>query len=289
MFSIGHILFIVICLPLAIGLAIFCAKKFGWNKRVLYAVLGIAIASEITKVFFFMQKMPMTDVHGNETGHGYFLAPDQLPFMLCSIQIIFILLITFVKNKKFLTVLMAFMFPTLIGGGAMAFVVPNNPVNFGFGSVIAFQFFIYHAMLVFLGIYMYLTKPVDFTIKSYFTAYLVLLVVAFLMIYVNSALGGPDKNTNFMYVVRGPMEGTSVDFPYMNTNHGWYVYMLQMASMAVLWFTILYSPVFYKAFRGWQAKRRGVAAIATAADEGAEAVEPATQKAEKTKTPKKNN
>ena len=154
---------------------------------------------------------------------------------------------------------MAFMFPTLIGGGIMAFVVPNNPVNEGFLSVIAFQFFIYHAMLVFLGFYMYLTKPVKFNIKSYFTAYGVLAAIAFIMIYFNAMFGGPEHNTNFMYVVQGPMEGTSVSIPYMNTDHGWYVYMLQMASMAFLWFTILYSPVFYTAFRDWRKRRLALA------------------------------
>jgi len=267
MFSLAHILFICILLPASIGLAILISKKFGWDRRVLYILIGIAIASEITKVFFFLEKRPMT-TYNAETGNldpngfGYYLSPDQLPFMLCSIQIIFILLITFVKNKKFNSILMSFMFPTLVGGGIMAFFVPNNPANFGFTSVIAFQFFIYHAMLVFLGLYMFLSKPVKFTIKSYGTAFVVLAGLAFFAIYLNSALGGPENSTNFMYVVRGPMEGTSVDFPFLNTKYGWYVYMLQMAGMAFLWFTVLYSPVFYKTFRDWR-KRKNTTQIAT--------------------------
>jgi uncharacterized membrane protein YwaF len=54
--------------------------------------------------------------------------------------------------------------------------------------------------------------------------------------YVNGALFG--YGTNFFFLTRPPMEG----LPYLNLDHGWGVYFIHLASLAVILVTGLHLP-----------------------------------------------
>ena len=72
--------------------------------------------------------------------------------------------------------------------------------------------------------------------KAYGQNLLILLGLAGLMIYVNGALFA--YGTNFMFLTRPPMEG----LPILNLDHGWYVYFLSLAALAVVLMTLAHLP-----------------------------------------------
>jgi len=235
MLSTAHIIFFLIFVPLSIVLAIYASKKFGWDKRILYICCGIAVLSELTKVFYLVDEFP----------NGFYLQQGYLPFNLCSIQIIFIFIITFSTSTKIKNPLIAFMYPTMLGGALMAMLIPTSSVDHGFISAISFQFWIFHAMLMFLALYMIITKPIKFSIKSYFTALILLAFALVMSIYINSIVGGSDVYANFFFVARPPMDG----LPILNLEHGWHVYILHLVWLGVLLVSLAYIPVFLKAIK----------------------------------------
>ena len=194
---------------------------------------GISIISEITKVFYLV----------DEFENGFYLSPGYLPFNLCSIQIIFIFIITFSNNDKIKNPLMAFMYPTLLGGGLMALLIPTSSINQGWFSPISFQFWIFHGMLIFLALYMYITRPEKFKVKSFLVALVMLAGTLIFAIYINSILGGSDTYVNFFFVARPPLD----DLPILNLNHGWFAYIGHLTWLAIVLVSLCYMPTFIKA------------------------------------------
>jgi len=241
MLSVAHICFFIVTTLLAIIAAIIVSKKFGWNQRVLYVVCALAVISEVTKTFLRME----------ETENGFYLRQQNLPFHLCSIQIIFIFMITFSKNEKLKYVLMSFMYPTMLGGGLMALVIPTDAVEFGFITPISFQFHLYHGLLVFFALYMMMTKPINFNMKSYYISLVFTVAIFFFAINLNSMLGAATSGVNFFYTARPPLD----DLPILNLNHGWIVYILNLAWLALVMISLCYIPVFIKAIKARLTKR----------------------------------
>jgi len=211
-------------------LAVIVSKKFGFDKKVLYVCVGISIASELTRLI----------VQTAETPNGYYLNPEFLPFHLCSIQIFFIAVITFTKNEKLKEACIAFMYPTLLGGGLMALLIPTSSVNFGFFSPLSFQLWIFHAMLIFLALVMILTKQVKPKMHSFYTALIILAGAFVFAMFANSAFGGAEAATNYFYIARPPLE----NLPLLNLNLGWYMYVFNLAWIAVLLISLTYIPIF---------------------------------------------
>jgi len=240
-----------VVITLSIVSAILVSKKIGWHKRVLYVLCGLAILSEVTKIFYYFSFL----VEGTE--NGYYLAPEWLPFHLCSIQIIFIFMITFMKDGKVRNALMCFMYPTMMGGALMALLIPVSSLYYStFFSVLSLQYWLFHGMLIFLSLYMIITKPIKFTMKSYFTAVIMATGACFMAIYLNAILGGSATNVNFFYVARPPLP----DLPVLNLNHGWFVYMFHLTWLGILVISLTYTPVFVKTIKDWRNKRKGTVA-----------------------------
>ena len=70
----------------------------------------MGIISETIKVFYYIS----TNDNGN------YLPPTDLPFHLCSIQIIFLFILHMSENQKIKRLLLAFMIPTGLFGGIAA-------------------------------------------------------------------------------------------------------------------------------------------------------------------------
>ena len=247
MFSLFHIIFLAVTLPVTVGLAIFVGKKWGWNKWVLYVCVGICIVSELTKITYLVLteggSYVVNDAGNNEW--SYYLLQRHLPFNLCSIQIIFIFIITFATASKLTKPLLAFMYPTMLGGGIMALLIPTSSVNHGWFTPISFQFWIFHAMLIFLALYIIITKYKELNMKSYFTALVMLAGTLIFAIYINAILGGAETGVNFFFVARPPME----NIPILNFNNGWVVYILNLTWLAILLTSLCYIPIFVRAIR----------------------------------------
>lgn len=218
MFTYTHFIWLAIA-ALIIALMLILSKNFSLSlKTVLTIMCVVSFLSEVTKILLNMED----GIKG-----GKVLEPGSLPFHLCSIQIFFIFgLRFFIKNENTKQILYNFMVPTSIVGAIISLFIPT--IGTSFLKVQVYQYFIYHAFLIFFGIYLIREKHVKFNIKTLLTNYALLIMLMFLNLWVNSFLS--FEGTNFMYLTRPPMK----NLPILNLDHGWYVYFISLFTIAVV-------------------------------------------------------
>lgn len=229
-FGTKHIIILCICLILIVGLFILSRKmKF---KTICMSLFYIGMTSEFVKVFYY--------IVANEEKYGGILPKSDLPFHLCSIQIIFIAVVCFINSEKIKRFILSFMMPScLFGGIAAIFLATTSSLNGGIA--ITLQYFLYHVSIVVFGLYLLTSKEVDLNIKDYFNCLKFLLIIFLFAIYINSIIYDGQSNINFMYVAGPPMEG----LPYLNENQGWLMYILKYASLVVVCISLTYCRQIY--------------------------------------------
>ena len=227
LFSVPHIAFLAILIPLAIVLAVILSKKFGFTKKVVWACVILSLLCEIEKIFFFMQEIP----------GGYRLPAEHIPFNLCPIQGLLMLVLAFSQDIKKHKYLISFMYPTMVAGASFAMFVPAVIAQgyHGLTELATYRYFFYHAMLVFMGFYLYMSKPIEYSIKSVGIAITALTASAIIMIWVNAFFGW-DPVVNFFFLVRPPAD----NIPFLNLNNGWGIYMLQIMCLGVILVSLCY-------------------------------------------------
>ena len=229
-FSTAHFVFLAVFWPAAVLLAVFLSRKFGYSRKVVIVCAIIGVLCELEKIFFF--------VEGSPYGYGYRLPPNHLPFAMCPFQIFLIFTLAFSSGLEKRRPLLAFMYPMLVGGGWIGMLLQTPSAYHGLLDIGTYRYFIYHSMLIFLGLYLYMTQPIRYTIKEYGMSIGLAAVALILAIWVNGFFGW-DPRVNFLFVVRPPMEG----LPLLNLDHGWAVYILQMVWISVVVFTLCYLRV----------------------------------------------
>ena len=238
MFSLKHIILLSISIIFIVISSIFSNKlKF---KTILKIMLFTGIVSETLKVF--------TYIILNEAEYGGYLPKGDLPFHLCSIQIIFFIILNLTQNEKIKKLLIGFMLPTCLVGGLAALLIPtSSSLNV---LTITIEYFGYHAMIVNFAIYLLRSKEITFTAKDYVNTLIMLFATFFVAIYLNSWIADYVQNVNFMYVVGPPQSG----LPYLNKDHGWFVYIVHYALLAVFVVTLLYIKPIIEFFKNKKAK-----------------------------------
>ena len=224
MFGIKHIIMLVISFLYIIG-GYFLIRKLK-QKTVISIALILGIISETIKIFSY--------IIANESKLGGYLPKTDLPFHLCSIQIIFLLILTLVNNEKIKRVLISFMIPTCLLGGIVALFLPtSSSLNMW---PITIQYFMYHSTISIFALRFLLDKDYKLTIKDYIYCLEVLLVVFFFAIYINSIVYDGESKINFMYVVNPPME----NLPYLNKNGGWFAYIIKYIVLVFVLASLVY-------------------------------------------------
>lgn len=224
MFSLKHIIVLIVSIILICALVIFTHK---WNfKKQCKALLCVGVVSEIVKIFFYIIK--------NESKFHGILPKTDLPFHLCSIQLLFVIFILFSKNEKLKRAVISFMLPSCLIGGFAALLIPaSSAINYW---VITVQYFVYHVAIIVFAINLIVSKERKFTITDYLYCLIFLLVLLFVSIYINSILYDGFQNVNFMYVVAPPQDG----LPFLTIKHGWLTYILHYAFTVVACVTLCY-------------------------------------------------
>ena len=244
MFSIPHIIWLIVCILLLVGGVFYLLKYRPKLNKVLTVCFIIAILSELTKIFSEIEMIP------DANGYYYpYLGKGHLPFHLCSIQIIFITYVKFAKDGKTRDMILAFMFPTALLGALIAIFVPTIFIN-GTAEAyepLAFQYFLYHVMLVLLGIYIPLSKQVNITAKHYISTISILGVLGFVSIYINAALSTVNHETmiyedviNFFFTY-----SFAIKLPVTELWH-WYLYLIGLLVLVVVAIGLCYTPYFIK-------------------------------------------
>jgi len=234
-FSVPHILFLAILIPAAVILGIVLAKKVGYSNKVVWVCFFIGVISEIEKIVFFMQKHII--MIGETAINTYRLPAEHIPFNMCPMQIFLMLILVMSLDIKKHSFLISFMYPTLVAGSAFAMFFPAviDKGYHGLLDVATYRYFIYHALLVFLGFYLKKSKPVEFTIKSFGYAVVGISSAAIIMVWINAFFGW-DPGVNFFFLVYPPVQG----LPFLNLDNGWGIYALQIMGLGLLLFSLCY-------------------------------------------------
>ena len=239
MFTLNH--FILFGASVAIIIAfILIQKKYNFSYEVnLKALFVVGIVSEMVKI---MCNMVSVTGETYETS-GTYLLQDNLPFQLCSMQVIFVfLLMFFIKKESTKQVLLQFMFPTMCAGASFSLLIPTEGVDFA--NPQTYQYFIYHAYIIAFAINLVRTRTIKVTWRTLFRNIAMLFGFSVLAISANSALQGASPN--FMFVSRPPLDG----LPILNLNHGWYGYYFKLIAFATAMMAIFHTP-----FIIWEKKR----------------------------------
>lgn len=224
LFGTKHLILIAISIVCIIGFYFLSRKwKFSTICKTLFI---IAIVCEMVKT--------LTYIVINEDKFGGILPKSDLPFQLCSIQLIFIAIVTITKNEKIKRVLLAFMMPScLFGGLAAILIATDSSLNVW---TITIQYFFYHTCLCTFAIHLFTSKEYVWNVKDYLHSLIFIVCLFFFAIYINSMMYDGNQSVNFMYVVNPPKSG----LPYLNKNGGWIMYLLKYAILVVVCITMCY-------------------------------------------------
>lgn len=231
MFTTNHFIWLALCaLCIAGGLipALLCRMSEKTASRIM---LGICLASEITKI--------MTEMQPSEAG-GMVIDPCALPFHLCSMLIFAVIFLNLASEGKGKTIVRDFLTAVGLLGGAAAMLIPTNGVSFA--DIDAYQCFVYHAGLVWYALFLLCSGRVKITWRVFARNTLILVSLAFVMIWVNGALA--DFGTNFMYVRKPPMS----DLPILNLDHGWYAYFASLLGVGAALMSLFHLPFIIVSF-----------------------------------------
>lgn len=252
MFSIYHFTWLIISILLIIFIEHYLLKHQIPLDKVLKICCVVCIFSEFIKTFSVMEMIPSAD----GTKFYPYIDHRHIPLHLCSLQIITIFWITFTKNSKIKETLLAFLYPTSIFGAFLALLLPTIFAESilpsqAFTHPLAYQFFLYHSMLIILGLFILLSHQVDLKPKHYLSTIGILALLAFLSIYLNSIFA----DANYVNGILVSVENTTnffftYDFAFdigINTIGKWYLYISVITLLAIIVIAIFYLPVFKRA------------------------------------------
>ena len=190
-------------------------------------LLVVGVISEVIKVFTYIVINLNKEYLPGVTYNG-FLPKTDLPFQLCSIQIIFLLVLNLSQSEKVRRFIMGFMMPTCLFGGIAAILIATDSSRNVW--VITAQYFLYHAAIVIFALRLLTAKEMKWRVKDLLNAFYMLIGVVLFSIYINSMLMDGVSNINFMYVIKPPQSG----LPYLNDDGGWLSYILKYIALVLV-------------------------------------------------------
>ncbi len=255
MFTVNHFIWLGICAALGAAAFLYLRRHRPPLRSVLTVACVLCVLSELVKTLSVLQMVPSSD----GTSVRLYLEMQHLPLHLCSIQIIFIFIARFGRDSRGRDALLAFMYPTCTLGALFALALPSIfsstiDVSQAFTHPLAYQFFIFHTMLVVLGIYIAMSGEVDIRPRHYLSTLGILGALAFASIYLNSMFAVPtyvndelvsvDYSPNFFFTELTPI---GIELTEM---WQWGVYMAIIVALAAVLIAVWYIPYFIKAARG---------------------------------------
>ena len=208
MFSAEHLIWIGISVALIVGGYSACLVKKPSIDNMLKVCLGVGIVSEVVKVLCVMNILPMVEpvIQPGESGaqlaytatgaFSPYLEMAHLPLELCSLMIAFIAIALFLKNEIWRTRLLSLMYITGVIGGTLgillAYVTADyTTVSEYFASPRVWQHFLYHAMVVTLGLYLGFSGQHKVSLRHWKYTMGALAVMDFQTLYLNSIFSQP--------------------------------------------------------------------------------------------------
>lgn len=254
MFTVYHFVWLAISAALIAGALLFLKRRRPPLEALLTVCCCGCVASEVVKALSVVRMVPSAD--------GSMLLPyiemQHLPLHLCSIQILLIFFVRFARPGAARATLLAFMYPTCLIGAALALAMPSIfstsiRASQAFTHPLAYQFFLYHSMLVVLGAYIPACGQVPLRPRHYFSTLGLLGALALASVYLNSVFaaavyqGGElvsvEYATNFFFTCKPPLPVP------LSTTGQWMAYLGVICLLAVALVGLCYLPVFLRARR----------------------------------------
>ncbi len=251
MFTYRHFIWLAICVVLIVGAELQARKTKPSLTEVLSFCCVICVLSEVVKVFSLIRMVPSAD--------GTIIRPyiemNNLPLHLCSLQILLIFYVRFTENTKMREKVLAFMYPTCIIGAFLALAMPsiftnNISIEQAFTHPQAYQFFIYHSMLIYLGIRIAVSDEIKWTSAHLKSTLVLIYTLGFISIYLNSMFAAPtyvdgvlhhvDFWPNFMFTYNNPL-GIKVTELWQ-----WFLYIGIISVLAFILVMLFYMPLLKK-------------------------------------------
>ncbi len=230
MFSTNHFIWLAICFVVVVVLT-FCSIKFKFSLKVSNIIICLVVfAGEIVKIYCSL-KPAIKD-------GGMVIRATSLPLHFCSIMIFVYFYMLISKKGHESQTLKNFVAPMSLLGGILAILIPASGVSFN--SPAPYQCFLYHAGMVWFGLYLLITRQAVLGIKPYLTNMAIIGGLAICSLWVNSAL--QTYNTNFFFTVRPPMK----NLPILNLNNGWFAYFMTLVVLGIVLLGLVHLPYIIK-------------------------------------------
>ena len=216
MFSTGHLIWIAISAAAIIGGCAACKQNNPTLEQVLKACLVVGAASELVKIFCVTSVLPVVtpQIAMDAAGPALQYVPvgqyspymklEHLPLEMCSLMIPFLAAALLMKNNVWRQRLLALMYISGTIGGTLGLLLCfiageyDTPAAF-FAAPRVWQFFLYHAMVVFLGIYLGFLRNSGFSLRDWKPTVLMLIALDLPTFYLNSVFSQP------VYVAEEPV------------------------------------------------------------------------------------
>ncbi len=267
MFSTGHLLWIAISFFLIAFFFVLCMKRRPSLRRVLQICIVLGFVSEVIKVLYTTQIVPMVNpVVIEENGvrsiayvatgkYSPYLAMEHLPLELCSLYLFFMPLALFLKDENRKKWLYSLMFASGVPGGLMGIVLASVTSDFHavgeyFTNIRAWQFFLYHAMIVACSLYIGFGDEAGLEFRDVKKAIVSLFALDLPTFYLNSVFSnvvyydnkvvGVSHRINYFSSYSNPLGIV------LTEKWQWLLYLLIRALLALIMVTLLYSLLLLK-------------------------------------------
>ena len=203
MFSTGHMIWIAISAAAIVVGCVAVKRRNPTLEQVLKVCLVVGAASELVKIFCVTSILPVVtpEIAMDAAGpvlryvpigqYTPYMKMEHLPLEMCSLMIPLLALTLLVKNNVWRSRLLALMYIAGTIGGTlgllMCFIAGeyDTPAAY-FAAPRVWQFFLYHAMVVFLGIYLGFIRDSGFSLRNWKSTVLMLIALDLPTFYLNS-------------------------------------------------------------------------------------------------------
>lgn len=221
---------------LIIGVLISCfiaykARNIERKKlnNILLAIGIFLVATEIYKQLFYTYYIC-------EGSYAYWV----FPFQLCSIPMYLCVILPFIKNDKLYTAFAAFLVSYNLLGGFISFFEPSGLIDEY--VIITIHSFLWHMILVFIGLLLLLNKKVNLKLEHFKYAIVIFLILCIIAFGINLLFfKASDGGINMFFI--GPAISSLIVFKQIATALGWLpnaiIYIIAVTLGALIIFALL--------------------------------------------------
>ena len=218
-YSASHIISLLIIVLVIVSSFFLIKRKSERNRQLFKIILGwCALITQIIYTIWICK-------------NGVFSIKDSLPLNICSVSLILVFLSVIVRKKVVINLLYFWGLP----GTVYALLFPN--LIFGFPHFRFFEFFIAHAIILWMVLYYLIIEKLDISNSDMIVSYVLTIGYLSAIIFLNEIL-----RSNYLYLRRKPVFESFFDL--LGSN-----YQIKLFCGLFFLFKILQIPFVLKKFK----------------------------------------